>query len=339
MAFLRNRAVQYLLAIAVVVATLLATAFIRLYVHADGPLAEPRIVLIEDGASVSGAGRILTHDGVIELEPFELKLYHLTYYLFFSGESIKAGEYLFSEKISPYNVLDKMTRGDIYYRSLTIPEGLTTQQILQKVSEAEGLTGEVPGDIAEGELLPETYLYSYGESRADLVKRMYVEAYKLLELKWQTRMEGLPFKDKNEVLTLASIVEKEAANDEERPIIASVYINRLKKGMRLQADPTVAYAITGGKSEMDRELTRKDLNTVDSPYNTYRYKGLPPGPICNPGWQSINAVVFPNNTDYLYFVADGNGGGHNFSRTLAEHERNVRAYRKQKKIDQSVRTN
>ena len=215
--------------------------------------------------------------------------------------------------------------GETVVRRLTVPEGLTTAAVLDLLRNAEGLVGEAP-DPGEGRLLPETYHYSHGDSRADLVARMQRAMDKALARLFRDRPAGSPLGSETELLTLASIVEKETGLSGERARIAGVFVNRLKRGMRLQTDPTVIYALTGGRRELGRPLTRADLR-VDHPYNTYRIPGLPPGPIANPGLAALEAAARPAETNALYFVADG-AGGHLFARTLREHNRNAARYRR-----------
>jgi UPF0755 protein len=224
-----------------------------------------------------------------------------------------------------------MAAGRTVVHRLTIPEGLMTSEILEIIKNTEGLDGEITLDPQEGDLLPETYNFSRGDKRNDLITRMHHAMQKALQDAWEGREEGLPLTGPMQALTLASIVEKETGLASERPHVASVYINRLKKGMLLQADPTTAYAVTAGKHKLARPLTYADLQT-ESPYNTYRVQGLPPGPIANPGKASILATLHPDQSEDLYFVATGTGG-HNFAKTAAEHEENVRRYRDQESLN------
>jgi UPF0755 protein len=211
-------------------------------------------------------------------------------------------------------------------RRLTIAEGLTVAEVYELLEEAHGLTGELPPPPPEGSLLPETYFYAFGDPRAELVRRMQRAMDDVLAELWPRRAEDLPLDGRAEALTLASIVDKETASAAERAKVAAVFVNRLRRGMRLQADPTVIYGLTAGEGPLGRSLTRRDW-ADDSDYNTYRIDGLPPGPIANPGRAAIEAVLNPAAVDYLYFVADGSGG-HAFARTLDEHNRNVALWRK-----------
>lgn len=240
--------------------------------------------------------------------------------------NIKAGEYYFTKDETPLEILHKLKNGEIYFRKLTIAEGLSNDSILKLINETYGLVGDIPSEeIAEGTLLPETYLYTTGETKKDVINRMQKAMVDFFDSEWERRAQNLPFKTKQEALSLASIVEKETGIPEERGRVASVFVNRLKKGMRLQSDPTVVYSFTLGNKDLERPIRKSDL-ARPSKYNTYVIRGIPESPIANPGKDSIRAVLNPDDTDYLYFVATGNGG-HNFSKTLKEHNRFVSEYR------------
>ena len=244
----------------------------------------------------------------------------------------KAGEYALQSGQSPKDILTLLQSGDVYVRSFTVPEGQTSWQIVQQLKAIDTLRGDITTLPPEGSLLPETYHFTRGDDRNAKIKRMQSAMAETLDELWQTRADNLPIKTKKDAVILASIVEKETGMTGERKDVAGVFINRLRMGMALQTDPTVIYAITKGEIEengrgpLGRRLLRKDLK-IDSPYNTYLYPGLPPGPIANPGRASIAAVLQPATHDYIYFVADGSGG-HAFAKTLAEHNRNVAAWRK-----------
>lgn len=238
--------------------------------------------------------------------------------------NIKAGEYMIDHDVNFADVAQVLQSGKFYWRKVTIPEGLTAVQIKEILLNNEFLTGDIP-DFGEGEILPETYTFMKGETRENIIKQAKNALNDTLSEIWANRAENLPLKSPQELLILASIVEKETGLPDERADVASVFVNRLKIGMRLQTDPTVIYAITKGKTELGRPLYKKDLS-FDSPYNTYLYTGLPPSPICSAGKEAIYAAAHPTNTNYLYFVASGNGG-HNFAKSLSEHNKNVQIWR------------
>ncbi|MEM6812136.1 MAG: endolytic transglycosylase MltG [Pseudomonadota bacterium] len=290
-----------------------------------GPLEEPKLVLIEQGMGVSQIARKLEQEQVIH-NAFLFKI--VTRF----SESLKAGEYEFDPHISMAATIQKMQEGDVFDRKITIVEGLTVQQIVKRLNERDDLSGEIERLPKEGSLLPNTYQFVKGETRQGMIDRMQNNMNEAIEEYWPQRASNLPFQTKDEAIILASIIEKETSVPKERAKVAGVFINRLNIGMPLQTDPTVIYAITKGDIEeegrgpLGRRLLKKDLE-YDSPYNTYKYPGLPPGPIANPGSDSIKAALNPADHDYLYFVADGTGG-HAFGKTLAEHNRNVAEWRK-----------
>ena len=289
-----------------------------------GPLASDTVVYIPPGTSMGDIGRQLERDGVID----DSLIFRLVVRLKRVTRELKAGEYLFPAAASMRGVVNILLKGETVARRLTVPEGMTSTQVAALVEEAPGLVGRLEAVPAEGSLLPETYHYARGDRRVDMIARMRAALKTTLDELWPKRAPNLPLEKPTEAMILASIVEKETAVAEERPIVASIFINRLRAGMRLQSDPTVAYGITGGARPLGRPLTRADLRTK-TPYNTYLIDGLPPGPIANPGRASIEAVLNPAQTDYLYFVADGDGG-HAFAKTLDEHNRNVAKWHKTK---------
>jgi UPF0755 protein len=241
------------------------------------------------------------------------------------GNRLKAGEYEFPPEASMEQVLAMITSGRVKTYKLTVPEGWTTQMAVARVTENEALTGDVTAMPVEGAIMPETYVFRRGLTRQKMLDDMQAAQTKMLDELWRTRSVSDILKTKEQAVTLASIVEKETAIPEERPLIASVFHNRLKQGMRLQSDPTIIYGLVGGKGKLDRGLTKDDLDS-DTAYNTYKINGLPPGPIANPGRASLEAVLNPPDTGYLYFVADGSGG-HAFAKTLEEHNANVAKWR------------
>lgn len=240
-------------------------------------------------------------------------------------KSLKAGEYMFPPRINMMQVANRLLNGEIYYRRITLPEGLTSVQIAKLIENEPNLTGDITRPMPEGSMLPETYTFSKGDSRNSIVAQAQKAMEKILDVVWLDNQASV-LKNKEQLLVLASIVEKETGLPEERRDVAAVFINRLNKGMMLQTDPTVIYALTLGQDELGRPLYKKDLE-IDSPYNTYRNYGLPPKPICNPGKGAIIAAANPSDADYLFFVASGSGG-HRFAHSLSEHNDNVAMYRK-----------
>lgn len=285
---------------------------------APGPLAEPSEVVIPRGGPETVATTLLTA-GVIPNDRIFLAAVWWTR----AEGPLRAGEFAFPAGGSLRTTLTLLRTGRPVQHRLTIPEGLTAAQIALLLDRAEALSGETPVP-GEGEILPQTYAFERGMPRAALLERAARAMERTVADAWTRRTPDLPLANPAELVTLASIVERETSRPEERAAVAGVYINRLRRGMRLQADPTVAYAATGGAS-LDRPPTRADLDQAH-PFNTYRIPGLPPGPIASPGAASLMAAARPMAHDYLYFVADG-AGGHVFARTLEEHNRNVAKWR------------
>ena len=308
----------------------------------EGPLTEEKLVTIERGSGLNQIAYQLEEAGAVNNR-----------YIFILGarvtgaaQDLKAGEYELEPGISPSAIIAKLRSHDVFGRRITIREGLTSYEVIRLLNEVDVLSGEVDIIPPEGSLLPNTYDYRLEEPRDAIVQRLNSEMVSIIislcsikaldKSTWETILiqpcaNGY-LKTVREVLTLASIIEKETSVSEERRKVAGVFINRLKRGIPLQTDPTVIYAITKGKHKNDgkgplgRRLLRKDLD-YDSPYNTYKYPGLPPGPIANPGKASIEAALDPEEHDYIFFVADGTGG-HAFAKTLTEHNRNVAQWRK-----------
>lgn len=242
-----------------------------------------------------------------------------------NGE-LKAGTYEFKKNVSMREVVDILVEGRTAAAKITIPEGLTSQQIVERLKAAESLTGEITQMPTEGTLLPDTYVFTRGTSRQDLIERMQAEHTKLVTAAWEKRQAGVPFQTMQQAVIMASIVEKETGKSDEREKVAAVFVNRLRKNMRLQSDPTIIYGISGGQGPLGRPIMRSDIDQKTA-YNTYQIDGLPPTPISNPGRLAIEATLNPAQTNDIYFVADGSGG-HAFSETLKEHNAAVANWRK-----------
>lgn len=285
-------------------------------------LTTPANVMIAKKTSALQIAKQLANQKVIR----HPHTFFLVNYLTQNSRRFKAGEYEFAPGMTPADVAAQLARGDVVIHKITLPEGWNVQQVKEVLLADPILKGEITIPMIEGWLLPETYHYTRGDTRDQVVRRMQKAMDEVIADRWKNRAAGLPLANAQEAIILASIVEKETGVPEERGRVAAVFINRLRKGMPLQTDPTVIYGIEHASGKpMGRELTRKDLQTP-SAYNTYLIPGLPPTPIANPGIDSIEAVLHPPQTDELYFVATGNGG-HRFAKTLEEHNRNVAAYR------------
>jgi UPF0755 protein len=289
--------------------------------HAPGPLTSDKVVYIAPGTEVADIIAALERDEVID-SPF---LLNATLFAEGNRSKVKAGEYLFRQNASLRDVIDTLVSGKQVLHSITIPEGLTSAQVVERLKENDILLGDVIDIPKEGSLLPETYKVTRGTLRADVVRKMQEDQKRAVDQIWARRAANLPLRSPYELITLASIVEKETGKADERPRVASVFLNRLRKGMRLQSDPTIVYGLAGGKGTLGRGLTRSEIEKP-TPYNTYLIDGLPPGPIANPGRAALEAVASPSRTQDLYFVADGTGG-HVFAESLDQHSRNVQRWR------------
>ena len=307
--------------VSIVVAVLVAVGAMLYGINCPNKLTESTSIVLQKGESVRSLAQNLKTAGVIN-SPL---LFRVIVRVLKVDKRLKAGEYMFAPRINMLQVAGQLLRGEVFYRRVTIPEGLSSAQIRIILENEQYLSGDIGVDMPEGSMLPETYTFSRGDSRDSIVLKAQNDLKILVDKVWSENKNN-SIKDKEELLILASIVEKETGLPEERADVAAVFTNRLKSGMMLQTDPTVIYALTKGKTELGRALLKKDLD-YDDPYNTYRYYGLPPTPICNPGEDAIVAAANPSEVDYLYFVASGNGG-HRFAKTLSDHNDNVAMYRK-----------
>lgn len=301
-----------------------AAAAVGVYYFMPGQLAAPKTIVIERGTGMHGIAETLLYEGVFNVE--QSYVFQLGTLVTGHRGALKAGEYEFPAAISPAGVTALLASGNVVIHKITVVDGMTVREVAGLLQAEPSLTGEVGALPPEGMLLPETYFFNRGDTRAELVARMRKGAQDALEQAWASRAPNLPLKTMQEALTLASIIEKETGVAAERPRVAGVFVNRLRKGMRLQSDPTAIYPLSNYTGNLGRELTRRDLESA-SPYNTYTADGLPPGPIANPGLASIRAALNPEEHEYYYFVADGTGG-HAFARSLDEHNRNVANWRR-----------
>jgi UPF0755 protein len=295
---------------------------------APGPLDRERTIVIQRGQGIREIAETLKREGVIDqVFPFVAGAVVLRV-----TDEMKAGEYLIEPHASMRDVLAAIVDGRSIQHQVTIPEGLTSDQIVQRLRDSNVLTGEVVEIPKEGTLLPETYKVTRGTTRDQVLQRMTVSQRRLVQEIWERRASDLPLNSVEEFVTLASIVEKETGKTDERPRVAAVFVNRLNKHMRLQSDPTIIYGLMGGKGPLGRPLLRTEMDEPN-PYNTYLIEGLPPGPIANPGRASLEATAHPARTRDLYFVADGTGG-HVFSESLDQHAKNVARWRDVEKQQQ-----
>ncbi|MBI1341291.1 endolytic transglycosylase MltG [bacterium] len=296
------------------------------YYHAPGPFTEdgsPRTVIIERGASVSAIADTLHAEGAIR----DPRAFRAAARAIDAEARLKAGEYAVPSGASLRSILRLLMEGKSILYPFTVPEGLTSAMVIRRLKEEPMLTGDLPDTpLSEGVLLPDTYMFERGATRESVLKRMIAAQRDTLDELWASRQPGLPIVTPEEAVILASVVEKETGIAHERPQVASVFVNRLRRGMRLESDPTIIYGISNGEP-LGRGLRRSELDNAQNLYNTYQHDGLPPTPIANPGRASLEAVLDPPVTDYIFFVADGTGG-HAFAATYDEHLRNVQAWRR-----------
>jgi UPF0755 protein len=283
-----------------------------------GPLTTEKVVNIPKGQGTSEIANVLKNEGIIT-QPL---VFQAAATLLKVSSDLKAGEYEFKQAMSMREIMEMLVEGKSILHSVTIPEGLTSEQALQRLRENETLSGDITISPKEGSLLPDTYKFQRGTTRNQLITRMMQESSRVTAEVWARRSKDSPIKSLEEMVILASIVEKETGRADERSRVAAVFINRLNKRMRLQSDPTIIYGLVGGKGTLGRPISRADIES-QTPYNTYVIDALPPTPIANPGRASLEAVANPSRTNDLYFVASGQGGGHVFSETYEQHQKHV----------------
>jgi UPF0755 protein len=316
-----RRLLRLLLWLAVFAGEVFAVAGFYRDVAGPGPLTAARSVVIPPNTGLAGIAALLVDHGIVRSR----WTFMVSALLSGRHAALKAGEYRFAPRTSAITAVDLIASGRTVEHRLTVPPGLTCAEILALVATAPALTGKTGPCPGEGELMPDTYFYRYGESRKFLLARMRQAMRRALAEIWAKRRPEAAIASPQQLLILASIIERETSRPAERALIAGVFLNRLRLGMKLQSDPTVAYALSdGGRKPFTAPLTHTDLATP-SPYNTYRVHGLPPGPIDSPGMASLGAAAHPADTAALYFVADGDGG-HVFAKTLTEQNRNVAHY-------------
>lgn len=317
------------LGLVLMVAAGAAVGLLHQHFEQPGPLKEQRTVAIPKGDGVIAIADRLATEGVISSAWAFVSNYKLRGMAGSKMAALKHGEYVFKPGASMREVLDVLGEGKSVLYKVTVPEGLTSQQIVERLMAEESLSGEIAAAPAEGAILPETYGIEKGMGRQEVLDMMVVKRAQVLQAEWEKRQPDLPFKTADEALVLASVIEKETGRADERDKIAGVFINRLRKGMKLQSDPTILYGLYGGAVQWGKPILQTEID-AKSAHNTYQIKGLPPTPICNPGRAAIEAALNPAKTGDLYFVADGNGG-HTFSDTLKEHNQAASTWRKVEK--------
>jgi len=288
----------------------------------SGPAETETVLTLPRGAGLIAIANQLEREGVIE----DARVFRVWVTIDGGDRDLQAGEYSIPARSSVLDIYDQLRDGQTLSYPVTVPEGRTSAMIVRILDDSDVLTGLISETPPEGSLLPETYFVQRGTSRQDVLDRMRSDQQALLDQLWTGRADNLPFDTIEEAIILASVVEKETGVASERPLVASVFVNRLRRGMRLESDPTIIYGITGGEP-LGRGIRRSELDNADNPYNTYFVDGLPPTPIANPGRDAIAAVLNPPDSDYLFFVADGTGG-HAFAATYREHQRNVANWRR-----------
>jgi UPF0755 protein len=287
-------------------------------IEAAGPLKEDKIVNIPARAGKRDIADILQREGVIDVNPWA---FIGSVFALKASSELKPGEYSFQKNASLRDVIGTIVEGKVVQHAVTIPEGLTSEQIVARLSDNDIFAGSVKEMPREGTLLPETYKFPRGTTREQVVQRMQQTQKRVLAEIWERRNPDIPVKTPEQLITLASIVEKETGKADERSRVAAVFVNRLRQKIKLQSDPTIIYGLVGGKGTLGRPIKRSEIQQP-SPYNTYVVDGLPPGPIANPGRASLEAAANPARTRDLFFVADGTGG-HTFTETYDQHQKNV----------------
>ncbi len=290
----------------------------RQLLETPGPLLEDKIVNIPARAGKRDIADALQREGVINVNPW---LFIGSVFALKASSDLKPGEYSFQKSASLRDVIATIVEGKVVQHAVTIPEGLTSEQIVARLTDNDIFSGSVKEMPREGTLLPETYKFPRGTAREQVIQRMQQTQKRVLAEIWERRNPDVPIKSPDALVTLASIVEKETGKADERSRVAAVFVNRLRQKIKLQSDPTIIYGLVGGKGTLGRPIKRSEI-TQPSPYNTYVIEGLPPGPIANPGRASLEAAANPARTRDLFFVADGSGG-HAFTETYDQHQKNV----------------
>ncbi|HKS18861.1 MAG TPA: endolytic transglycosylase MltG [Bradyrhizobium sp.] len=294
--------------------------------ESPGPLAEDKIVNIPPRSKTREIAETLQREGVIDANPW---LFMGAAFALKASSELKPGEYAFQKSASLRDVIGTIVEGKVVQHAVTIPEGLTSEQIVARLTDNDIFAGSVREMPREGTLLPETYKFPRGTTREQVIQRMQQTQKRVLAEIWERRNPDIPIKSPDQLVTLASIVEKETGKADERSRVAAVFANRLRQKIKLQSDPTIIYGLVGGKGTLGRPIKRSEI-TQPSPYNTYVIEGLPPGPIANPGRASLEAAANPARTRDLFFVADGTGG-HTFTETYDAHQKNVAKLRSMEK--------
>ncbi|GLS44682.1 endolytic transglycosylase MltG [Methylobacterium brachythecii] len=308
------------LAVVLAIGAMIGLTIVTREFREPGPLANDKVVVIASRSGTSEIAETLSREGVIDHTTlFELAAR-------FRGKGpLRHGEYVFKAHASIDDTVETLTNGRQVQHAITFPEGLTSEQIVGRLNENDVLAGEINEIPAEGSLLPDTYKFERGATRQQIVNLMRAKQREVLNQIWMRRSTEVPVRTPAEMVTLASIVEKETGRADERPRVAGVFVNRLNKRMKLQSDPTIVYGLVGGRGTLGRGIQRSEIERA-TPYNTYVIEGLPPGPIANPGRAALEAVANPSRTKDLFFVADGTGG-HAFADSLEGHQRNVTRWR------------